>query len=146
MNNRWVIVILILTSLLSGSFIYFITRSDSIYVNQWLNSIDHGNVLRTFQGLILNTQLPGWIIYSLPNGLWMLALILTIMTIWNFKVNVRSIPWIILSVASGLLFEIFQGFQLIRGTFDIKDLFWIFVAAILPLSLIILKLRSCKAN
>lgn len=146
MNNRWVIVILILTSLLSGLLIYFITRSESIYLNQWLNRVEHGSILLGFQGLILNTQVPGWMIYSLPDGLWMLALTMLILLIWDFEINKKSIIWIAFAIAAGILFEISQRFDIASGTFDIVDLIFILVGALLPVSFIMLNRIKWQAN
>jgi len=94
--------------------------------------------------MISGFDIPGWIIYSLPDALWMMALITLILFIWDFKLNVRSIPWIVSAILTGLTLEIFQGFHLIRGTFDINDLILIVIAAICPLSFTFIKQFTCK--
>lgn len=146
MKNRSAAALFILLCLISGSLIYAITRPDSIYLNQWLGHIDDGKVLDYFQSLVLNSQLPQWIIYSVPDVLWMMALITTILFIWNFKLDRRSIRWIIIGFAVGLMFEIFQGFHLIRGTFDVNDLILMLIAGLIPIAFVKLNSYSWKTN
>ena len=146
MIQRSVVVLSIMLCLLGGVLIYAITRSESIYLNQWLGHIDDGKVLHFFQSLVLNSHIPQGIIYSLPDALWMLALITTILCIWNFKLHRRSIRWIIIGLAAGLMFEILQAFHFIRGTFDIIDLIWMLIAGFIPIAFLKLKSYSWKTN
>lgn len=146
MKNRSVVMLFILLSLTGGVLIYAVTRSESIYLNQWLGYIGNGKLLHSFQSLLLNSQPPQWIIYSLPDALWMLALVMLILMIWDFKLHNKSIPWVVIAVLTGILYEVFQGFHLIRGTFDVGDLILMVIGALLPLSFIMLKIRACKTN
>jgi hypothetical protein len=139
-------LIIITLSLTLGAFIYFMTRSESIYLNQWMADLGLGNVLQFFQATVDNTDIPHWMIYSLPDALWMLALTLFILMIWDFKLHRRSIPWIALAIIAGILFEIAQRFHIVPGTFDAIDLILIMLAALLPVSFIILKMRLWKTN
>ncbi|HUR31485.1 MAG TPA: hypothetical protein VMZ69_08620 [Saprospiraceae bacterium] len=139
MQNRWKVIIISTASLLLGALLYSATRSESIYLNQFVSQFGDGAVLRFFQKLIHNTDIPEWIIYSLPDGLWMFALILLILMLWDFKLNKGSFLWVIIAFFLGILFEALQGLHIVRGTFDIIDIYFILIAVILPILYLLLK-------
>ncbi len=144
MKNRSVVLLSIILSLAIGVFIYGITRTESIYLNQWLGQVGNGKVLDVLQGLVQNSQIPDWIIYSLPDALWMLALSWVILLIWDFKINSRSIPWISFAILFGGLLETLQGFHFVPGTFDMRDLLFMFIGAVLPVSFTSIKIKRKK--
>ena len=146
MKGSSLALITITLSLILGAFTYFMTRSESVYLNQWMVDFGLGSVLQFFQAQVNNADIPHWMIYSLPDALWMLALTLFILMIWDFKLHKRSIPWIALAIIIGILFEIAQRFHMIPGRFDVIDLISIMLAALLPVSFIILKMRLWKTN
>ncbi|HLF64075.1 MAG TPA: hypothetical protein VI603_09990 [Saprospiraceae bacterium] len=146
MKQRSVVLLGIFLCLFFGVLIYIVTRSESIYLNQWVAHIVGDNTWSSLQSLVQNSGIPQWVIYSLPDALWMLALVTLVLLIWDFKLHSRSIPWITIAVGTGLLFEIFQGVHLVPGTFDVTDLVFILLAALFPLSFALLKLRTCKTN
>jgi hypothetical protein len=131
--------------LLAGAAIYFSTRSENILLNQWLAHIADGKGLQFFQGLISNVWVPDWILYSLPDALWMMALTLFILMIWDFKIHRRSLAWLTLAVVAGTGLEVLQGLHWMRGTFDVVDLLLIFLAASIPIMITLLKQRLCAS-
>lgn len=137
-------VCIIITSLLLGSLIYFITRTEATILNHWLAKAGGESILLSFQNLVDNTSLPHWVIYSLPDGLWMLALATSIMMIWHYELNLSSIAFTVLAGSAGAIFEVLQGMNVIKGTFDWSDLFFVTAASVLPVSFTILKTRLCK--
>ena len=66
--------------------------------------------------------MPKWVIYSLPDGLWMFSCTSLILNVWNNRLNKQSIVWIISMPAIAILSEFLQLFHFIRGTFDILDI------------------------
>ena len=137
-------LLLVFVVLCFGVMIYVATRTDALYLNQWLAHIG-GNSLKDFlQNLLSRISIPYWIIYSLPDALWMLALTLVVMMIWDFKLNRRSIPWIAGAFCAGILFEVGQGFHLVSGTFDVIDLISIGIGTFIPVSFTLLNIRLCK--
>ncbi len=143
-NQRFACIISVLC-LLIGAAIYFITRSENIFLNQWLALFADGQALRFFQGLVSNQWLPDWILFSLPDALWMTALTLFILMIWDFKIHRRSTAWLAMAVVAGAGMEILQGFHLMRGTFDMADLLFILFAASIPITITLLKQRLCAS-
>ena|SRR5687767_11825896 len=142
MKNRWIVLALIVISLCIGAFLYVSTRSESIYLNQWLSMINNGELILYFQKLVTNVQIPEIIIYSLPDGLWMFAMIMVILMIWDFRLHKRSMIWLFSAIGAGISFEFLQSMQIVRGTFDKMDLLLILVCAILPITFILIKFRK----
>ena len=79
--------------------------------------------------------LPAWVIYSLPDGLWMFAFAMSALSIWNFKLNDTSGKWIYSVIFIGIGFELMQGFVNRMGVFDWKDLFIMIVSASIAITL-----------
>jgi hypothetical protein len=144
MKHHWPGILLALTSLVFGALLYSITRSDNILLLQWLSKMNEGKLLHFFQQSIHNQDIPAWVIYSLPDALWMFSLVLVILMIWNFQLNRQSISWIAIAVFTGILFEIFQMFHFLPGTFDVTDLLLMLISAILPVSFMTINYKTCK--
>jgi len=135
MRIKTITYLIISVSLILGLIIYIGFRDNLI-----INRLIHMEVIKDYCSLI---KLPNWFIYSLPDALWMFALILLIVTIWNFTLSKPCIIWIIISFLTGILFEILQKPKFIIGTFDYIDLIFIIVASIFPI-LLTFKLKGVK--
>ena len=141
MKNNTKVLLLVLISLCSGLVIYATTRTEKLFLNKSLFPFLPIKIIRDF---ISHIHIPQWIIYSLPDALWMLAFMLVILMIWNFRLNRKSLPWVIIALLAGLFFEIGQGFHFVQGTFDPKDLIGLFIGASIPIFYSLNKLRVCK--
>ncbi len=135
MRTKTITYLVISASLILGLIIYLGFRDNLI-----INKLIHMEVIKDYCLLI---KLPNWVIYSLPDALWMFALILLVVTIWNFTLSKSCIIWIIISFLTGILFEILQKPRFIKGTFDYIDLIFIIVASIFPI-LLTFKLKGVK--
>lgn len=76
---------------------------------------------------------PDWLIFALPDGLWMFSLGLIIGAIWNFTWNSTSIFWYTCALCAGLLHELLQLTQVIPGVFDWMDMLFILCGGVLPM-------------
>lgn len=76
---------LTLLSLLAGLFIYLVWREPSNPFYQWSIQLGLIQEVNSTRNLVANFQMPSWIVYSLPDGLWMFSFILFMMIIWDFK-------------------------------------------------------------
>src|SRR6185503_21354011 len=112
MKNPIFVLLFTIICLASGVFIYAATRPDTVYINQWIDYFTHGNVIHFLRGIFQNISFPKWFIYSLPDGLWMFALTLVVLMIWDFKLNSKSIPWISIAMVTGILFDTLQLFHI----------------------------------
>lgn len=115
----------------------------------WLKSLNldsFNNIIRFYIIQHKNT-LPEWLLFSLPDGLWVFSYTTLILLIWKNKINIQNIFWIIIIPAIAVLSEIAQYYKLIKGTFDIIDLTFYISGLIFPLifftnNLIIIKKRK----
>jgi hypothetical protein len=74
--------------------------------------------MRTLFGGI---QLPDWMVYSLPGGLWSAAYVLLV----GWLMQGRALRWRLLATLpiplAGALSELLQGAGVLSGTFDTSD-------------------------
>jgi hypothetical protein len=124
-KRKYMDFLLALLPLFIGGLIYICFRNENIIFFSWLRylNIDY-SLLRQLK--ISKNIISLFIIYSLPNGLWVLSglLILKIFLKNDKKVLIfYSVIFIILSI----LYEICQLLYIIPGTFDIIDLITIFI-------------------
>lgn len=81
---------------------------------------------------IFNDNLPEWMFYSFPDGLWVYSLTSALLIIWRGKRNL----WLLIPIVSGPGIEILQFLQLFPGTFDPLDLLLMCLGIILSLLLL----------
>ena len=81
---RLVTIWLGLTSLFIGGCLYLLYRSDSLVMFRWCQSL---GVYDFIISLRPQGHYDNWLVYSLPDGLWMLAYVLLMGAIWNFHVK-----------------------------------------------------------
>jgi hypothetical protein len=68
------------------------------------------------------TNIPKWIKYNLPDGLWLYALLSVLLLIWEEKISRHFVAWLLLAIIFSFLTEALQAYHLIPGTFDWNDL------------------------
>jgi hypothetical protein len=110
---------------LLGVLIYLLFRSESIRVFDYLTYVKLDkplSIIRSFT-LPLTQFIPDWIIYSLPDGLWLFSFSLIISEIWNKEDNIRFWFWTLLLPFTAIIWELGQALQVFSGTFDWIDTF-----------------------
>lgn len=108
-----------LLSLFIGGCLYLMYRSDSLVMFEWCKSL---GIYDMVINLRPKESFGGWIVYSLPDGLWLLSYVLLMGSIWNFNLKrslYASAPLAFIAVGSELL----QIPGWVPGTFDVADLF-----------------------
>lgn len=115
-----------------GGIIYILFRSDNLYMFHWFDLIGIGGFLDTLRQQVDQVNLVDWIIYSLPNGLWLYAFLNLLLIIWNKQINCISLFWLIIPLLLGIGSELGQYIGLLRGTFDVIDLIVCLLATVLP--------------
>lgn len=113
---RMITIIISTLSLFCGGALYLLFRSERLLMFEWLGE------LRPF---VLSIRpkcvLYDWLIYSLPDGLWLFSYVILIGAIWSFNMKgciLYSMPLIVIALGSELL----QVTGLVPGTFDWVDL------------------------
>lgn len=114
------ILIYVLFPMIIGLIIYLTSRSNSIIFLKFLNL--------NFKKI----DFAEWIKYNLIDGLWAFSISMLIQIIWDWKLNLQSIFWLILT------FHISIFLELKIGTFDIKDLIFIVLGLFIPFVLSLL--------
>lgn len=87
-----------------------------------------------------------FLVYNLPDGLWLFSLNLLLLTIWNFQLNKQSLSWLLGAFCIGIVLEFMQYTHLIRGTFDAKDLFSYGMACVVTLLITLINSINEKAK
>ncbi len=137
-SNKIFIVNFVFLPLVIGCFIYFVWRNDSLNMFHWFQFIGMGSTITYLRELFnpFLTDVPRWIIYSLPGGLWIFSYICLMGFIWEKVSNRIFIFWFTIGLAISVGSEIFQSIQFLEGTFSVLDLVTYFIAIIISFALI----------
>lgn len=120
----------VILPLICGALIYFLFRRSNLAIFSWFDNTLNDVVVKYMGvGLKWSLNLPSWLIYSLPDGLWAYSLSYTIISIWNN--SLKPIFVIIITCSLAELFEIMQFIGLVPGTFDLID-FVLSIVAVIP--------------
>jgi len=119
-------------SLILGSSIYLFSRETSNIAYHISGFMGFSSQVDSLRDLI--PALPSWFLYSLPDGLWMFSFSMFILVIWGFQRSREAIIWTSIVIAIGIILEFFQLFEILPGQFDWRDIVFMFVAGLLPLS------------
>jgi hypothetical protein len=111
-------------ALLAGGIIYILFRTSEPVFFNWIRAAGLDNWLSFARNssLSLTPNLPGWIVYSLPNGLWAFSYALLIIAIWSDSKSWLKYFWMASIPLLVLGYEILQYPKIIPGTFCIQDL------------------------
>ena len=118
LNTKTKILIHVVTPLIGGLAIYFMFRSKAIWINKKLVKIFGENSDWS------NLEIPNWVVYNLPDGLWSYSLMSAILLLFEIKIDRESIPWIVIALLFPISFEVGQKFNITNGTFDLLDVLY----------------------
>lgn len=114
--------LLVITPIVAGSIIYLFFRKSSLRIFRWieLSSIELSEALSAKRVHFYDSEIPNWVAFNLPDGLWQFALSNSVCIIWK---DDKRMFWILFPLLSsiGLVMEFLQYFGLISGTYDILD-------------------------
>ncbi len=101
---------------------------------KWFQNLGIGNEINEIRKLTipLSKSLPDWILYSLPDGLWVFSYMALMLFIWNRNITAQNILWFFLVPILAIGSEVFQYLKFLPGTFDPKDLLIYFLGTTLP--------------
>lgn len=124
------ITIFVLLPLLLGGFIYVGFRPKSLIMFSWFESIGIDGVIDMYRNIVSNIKLPEFVIYSIPTGLYVFAILMYCRFVINNFFYQQIITFSIIFIT--IISEVFQDF-FIPGTscyFDIIVNFsfiWLFL-------------------
>lgn len=121
-------------TLLLGSAIYLLFRISSLRMFSWISIIDLNSELDLIRVHTIRyaNKIPNWIIYSLPDGLWMFSYVSLMLYIWKNEITKQSLLWILILPIIALCSELGQMLNKVPGTFDSADLTAYIIGALSP--------------
>ena len=119
--------------MLIGGFIYILFREKSLIMFSWFYSMGLDNLINSLRNSIsFNNQIPGWIIYNFPDGIWIYSLTSLMLIVWSQNSSKLRHLWLYMGPVLGISAELGQLINIIPGTFDNTDLIFCFFASIIP--------------
>ena len=115
-------------SLAIGGMIYLAYRPMTLLIFDVADFLNLSDCVRHIRQN--NTNMPEWMIYSLPDGLWLLAYMLYIGIVYCFKIERSWMMQLVLPLIA-ISSEILQFFKLLPGTYDICDILSYLIAMLL---------------
>ncbi|MCI7287172.1 hypothetical protein MUN53_14600 [Parabacteroides sp. AGMB00274] len=123
LNIRILKVIIALVLLSIGGLIYLTFRGENLLMFNWLNELDLMYQIDNLRAYNQKIYLYDWVLYSLPDGLWLLAYLLIIDSIWHECRNNMFNSFILSLPTIAIFSEFAQYWNIIPGVFDTMDLF-----------------------
>jgi hypothetical protein len=123
-------VVAVLAPLACGGAIYVGLRTPDLRLFGWLHEAGLTAVVRGLRDVTAagRGRVPGWILYSAPDGLWLLSLLMAVDALWYERPEVSRVLNVTL-VAAALAHETAQACWPTMGTFDWSDVACYFAAA-----------------
>ena len=113
--------ILLAVVLLTGStFIYLIFRTDETIGFKLLSGMGLGNILYSLKNALLVWRLLAFVVYSLPDGLWLLSYMLVADAL--IPVHPVKALWLMALPANAISTEIAQYWHIMPGIYDMQDM------------------------
>ena len=125
-----------LIALLLGGLIYIFWRSETLMMFAWLEYLGLEKFIRSMRDITLELSLPNWVLFSLPNALWLFSGLLLFDFIWGSEASVSKLFWFSIFWMIAICTEMSQALRLIPGTFDWQDMTFIILAGFFALLLI----------
>lgn len=107
--------------LLIGGLIYIGYRSETLLMFKWFECIGISDYIIHFRDICSKYNIPYFIKYSLPDGLWLLSYMMIIGTIWDNR-NYTYYLFIYIIPFAAISMELIQIIFSSLGTFDILDI------------------------
>lgn len=124
---------IVLFPIFLGIMIYVLYREPTFNAVNWLGLKESLKNISMRDNLI---DLPNWVVYNLPDGLWMLAFTYLVLFIFEFKFKRNFIFFtLFMPLTISLISEIGQSFRFIQGTFDPLDILFYIIGYSLPIIL-----------
>jgi hypothetical protein len=121
------ILIYVLIPILIGGLIYIASRSKTLKMFNWFEKMNLSNEIETIRNYFVGIELPNWIVYNLPDLLWVFSFTSFLLLIWNKRIEKENLFYILFPMCIGVFSEIGQFFSIINGTFDKLDIiFYVF--------------------
>lgn len=110
--------------LVLGAAIYVLFRSPHLRVFAWLQAMGLGEAVPAARAWARPAaeHLPGWVLYSAPDGLWVYGLTACLAIVWRGEPGWSRRGWLCAGIALGAGGELGQLAGRVPGVFDPADL------------------------
>ena len=145
--SRWTLLSAAAFSLFVGGAIYLLLRSPQLIYYGWLEGLAIDTQLTLLRSMINpSTSSPSWVIYSLPDGLWLFSYVCVILAICRDSPVKQFLHWLILMPSLAFSLEVLQLTRTINGTFDVTDIGAYIFALLIPILIFTKKNSSDNEN
>tara|TARA_R110001606_G_scaffold370990_2_gene527654 strand:+ start:715 stop:1158 length:444 start_codon:yes stop_codon:yes gene_type:complete len=123
-----------IATLLIGGLIYLLFRTSSLKMFGWYKTIGLGEFTNGLRKLTIPfaDKIPDWILFSLPDGLWIFSYVSLVLFIWNNSISKNNLFWILIIPILAICSEIGQLLGFVQGVFDVTDLLLYLLGMTLP--------------
>jgi len=105
-----------------GGLIYALWRKSTLLFFSWFEYVGiDSTVFLLRSGVIGLGTLPDWLLFCLPDGLWVYAFTVFMAGLWKGYLGSGRFCFVCLGLALAIVGEIGQFFGLIQGTYDVLD-------------------------
>lgn len=126
-STKPIIFVLAIILLLWGTAIYVLYRPLNLYLFKLFELTNTLTTIEQLRSSFVDINIPDWVIYNLPDGLWLLSYMLIIDMIWNSEEILKTVfLWIVPVMIA--CHEFLQLLGVVRGTWDVLDLLSYFLA------------------
>jgi hypothetical protein len=131
----------VLITLTLGGMIYISWRPSSLVMFRWIESIGLNPIVTILRDNLETgaTHVAHWILYSLPQGLWIYSLTIFLGMIWYDYASWCRTIILIYSLFISISVEMLQLLDSTPGTFDIADLALNISASIVAITVLWMK-------
>lgn len=103
----------------AGAMVYLLFRTTSLLVFDWLQALCLLRWTLAARELCSGIHLPDWLLYCVPDGLWVYAVTGWMCLIWTRR---PPLPWLLIGVVLGVGGELGQLVGVVPGTYQHLDL------------------------
>ncbi|QSZ27544.1 hypothetical protein ACETAC_01060 [Aceticella autotrophica] len=111
-----------LASILVAIIIYVVFRSKNLILYKWIGVSTNSILILFSRNIQNNNYFLNWIIYSLPDGLWLYSLTTIMILIWRNEASKIKYLFIYVGFTIAISHELGQFLHIFRGTFDVGDI------------------------
>ena len=128
------LIIVHFIALLMGGMIYILFRSSTLKMFKWYETIGLGEIIMEARKLVdgFTGIIPDWILFSLPDGLWVFSYVCIMLFIWGNTICKFKFVWILIVPFLAIGSEIGQLFNYVSGVFDPTDVIFYILGMTLP--------------
>jgi hypothetical protein len=130
-NRVLFLIVHVLSPITVGGLIYIRWRDSNLVMFKWFRALGLDAVIGCLRAGAdaPSGGWPFWMVYSLPDGLWVYALTALMIFLWRDARSPIKLVWLSLGLLLGAGSELGQLARVVPGSFDLVDLFVCLLAA-----------------